>query len=93
MDRIISYSLLIWIGLIGIITFIAYGIDKRRARKKAWRIPEKTLFALNLAGGFIGGWVGMRLFRHKTKHPSFYVVQTLATIIWVGLAVYLIVIL
>lgn len=46
-------------------------VDKRKAKKKLWRIPEATLFAIALLGGSIGSLVGMYLFRHKTKHLSF----------------------
>lgn len=45
--------------------------DKRRARKKQWRIPEKVLFLVSLLGGSIGTWGGMYLFHHKTKHWYF----------------------
>jgi uncharacterized membrane protein YsdA (DUF1294 family) len=47
------------------------GIDKRRAIRHAWRIPEKTLFASAILGGSIGAILGMQLFRHKTKHWYF----------------------
>lgn len=47
--------------------------DKKRARKNAWRIPEKTLFLVSLLGGSIGTWAGMYLFRHKTRHWYFVV--------------------
>ena len=46
-------------------------VDKHKAKKKLWRIPEATLFAIALLGGSIGSLVGMYLFRHKTKHLSF----------------------
>ena len=46
-------------------------VDKLKAKKKLWRIPEATLFAIALLGGSIGSLVGMYLFRHKTKHLSF----------------------
>lgn len=45
--------------------------DKRKAIKKAWRIPERTLFAVAILGGSLGSLLGMHLFRHKTKHLSF----------------------
>ena len=48
-----------------------YGIDKRKARRGAWRIPEKTLFLLPLLGGSVGALLGMKVFRHKTKHWYF----------------------
>ena len=49
------------------------GIDKRRAKRLAYRIPEATLFLVAIAGGSIGCIIGMYLFRHKTKHPSFVI--------------------
>jgi uncharacterized membrane protein YsdA (DUF1294 family) len=47
------------------------GIDKRRARKGAFRIPEATLFSIAIIGGSIGSILGMLIFRHKTKHWYF----------------------
>lgn len=47
------------------------GIDKRRARRGAFRIPEANLFLTALVGGSIGCIAGMYTFRHKTKHMSF----------------------
>ena len=63
--------LLVWLAVINLLTFIVYGADKRRARKGKWRVPEKTLFLLPLLGGSIGALLGMRTFRHKTKHWYF----------------------
>ena len=57
--------------VINLITFILYGVDKRRAKKGAWRIPEKTLLTGTWLLGGVGAWLGMRLFRHKTKHAAF----------------------
>ena len=48
-------------------------IDKYKAKKNLWRIPEKTLLGVALMGGSIGSFAGMQLFRHKTKHPQFYI--------------------
>ena len=66
-----STALLIYLALINLTTFIIYGADKRRARQGKWRVPEKTLFLLPLLGGSIGALLGMRTFRHKTKHWYF----------------------
>jgi uncharacterized membrane protein YsdA (DUF1294 family) len=55
--------------------------DKRKARKGAYRIPEKTLFMLALAGGSAGAFLGMRLFRHKTRHTKFRVGFSLILVI------------
>ena len=57
--------------VINLVLFAVMGIDKYKARNGLWRIPEKTLFGLALAGGSIGGILGMKVFRHKTRHNSF----------------------
>ena len=62
---------MIYIVIINLIGFLVMGIDKAKAKQKAWRIPEKTLFGLALAGGGLGVWLGMNSFRHKTKHWYF----------------------
>ncbi len=61
---------LILINLIGVAVM---GMDKAKAKKHAWRIPEKTLFFVSLIGGSVGTWAGMYLFRHKTKHWYFVI--------------------
>ena len=53
---------------INLFAFCTYGIDKWKAKKGAWRVPEKTLLILALIGGSAGAWFGMQIFRHKTKH-------------------------
>ena len=63
--------LIAYFALVNIIGFALMGIDKRKARKNAFRIPEATLFAMAIIGGSIGSILGMQLFRHKTKHMSF----------------------
>ena len=60
-----------YIIAINIITFSVYGVDKLKAKKGWWRIPEATLLMLAVIGGSIGAWCGMMLFRHKTKHWKF----------------------
>lgn len=63
--------LVVYLAAINLATFIVYGADKRRARKGKWRVPEKTLFLLPLLGGSVGALLGMRVFRHKTRHWYF----------------------
>jgi len=58
---------------INIVLFVVMGVDKYRAIRRRWRIPEATLFILALVGGACGGTVGMYSFRHKTKHWYFAV--------------------
>ena len=56
---------------INVVTFLLYGIDKWKAQRGKWRIPEETLIWLAVVGGSIGALIGMYLFRHKTKHRKF----------------------
>ena len=60
-------ALFIFLAIINLAAFLAFGADKKRARRHAWRIPEKILFLLAALGGSAGAAVGMLVFRHKTK--------------------------
>jgi uncharacterized membrane protein YsdA (DUF1294 family) len=62
-----------YLVIVNILAFLLMGIDKHKARKGAWRIPERTLFLSALIGGSLGANLGMQLFRHKTKHRSFVI--------------------
>ena len=64
-------DLIIYLIGINVVTFFIYGIDKWKARRGKWRIPEDTLIWLAIAGGSIGALQGMYLFRHKTQHKKF----------------------
>ena len=57
--------------LINIVTFLAFAIDKRRAVKRKWRNPEKTLLGLSIIGGSAGGLIAMYFFRHKIRKAAF----------------------
>ena len=72
-----------------IIGLCIMGIDKAKAKKHAWRIPEKTLFLVSLLGGSIETWAGMYLFRHKTKHWYFVVGMPVILIVQIVIAVLL----
>lgn len=63
--------LAVYLAAINLATFAVYGVDKHRARRGKWRVPEKTLFLLPLLGGSVGALLGMRVFHHKTKHWYF----------------------
>ena len=67
----VTQYLLWYLAAVNVVTFTVYGIDKSKARRGAWRIPEKTLFLLPLLGGSVGALLGMKVFRHKTKHWYF----------------------
>lgn len=64
--------LIIVMVLLNVLSFVLYGLDKIKAVNDAWRIPEKRLLWASAMGPF-GGWLGMRIFRHKVKKPRFYV--------------------
>ncbi len=67
-----SLTLIIaYLAIMNTIGFVLMGIDKRRAVRNAFRVPEATLFAIALAGGCVGSILGMLIFRHKTKHWYF----------------------
>ena len=61
----------IYLIFINILTFLTFGIDKWKARKGKWRIPEGTLIWMSVLGGSIGALLGMYLFRHKTQKRKF----------------------
>ena len=64
-------ALAVWLVALSPVTFAGSVADNLRARRGAWRVPEKTLFLLPLLGGSVGALLGMRVFRHKTKHWYF----------------------
>ena len=74
-----------WLIGWSIAAFLLYGIDKAQAKLGGWRVPEILLHLVVLIGGFIGGWLGMFVFRHKTQKPIFKVVLAIATVIGIVL--------
>ena len=62
---------LIYAAIVNIVGFFIMGIDKSKAQRNVWRIPEKTLLGIAFLGGGAGVWLGMEMFRHKTKHLQF----------------------
>ena len=71
MKEYLLYALGIYLLAVNLWAFALMGIDKRRAKKDLWRIKERTLFLPVLLGGGVGGILGMKTFRHKTKHWYF----------------------
>ena len=64
-------AVFLWLVLVNGVGFLLMGLDKWKAKRGAWRIPEKTLFGAALLGGTPGVILGMNTFRHKTKHWQF----------------------
>ncbi len=63
----------LYLFIVNAAEFLLMLLDKRKAKKKQWRIPEATLMTVAALGGSLGALLGMYLFRHKTKHPKFSV--------------------
>ena len=74
--------------IINIVAFAAFGIDKFKAKKGQWRIPEATLLLLALLGGSIGSLAGMYFFHHKTKHKKFTILVPVFLILQICLLAY-----
>ena len=72
-----TYGLLAVYAAVSLIALFAYGIDKRRAKKRRFRISEATLLCLGFFGGSVGALLGMSLFRHKTRHWYFWAINML----------------
>ncbi len=66
-------NIIIYLVVINLITFLVMWLDKRKAKKGRWRIPENTLLLFVLLGGGIGGIVGMYVFHHKTQKAKFVI--------------------
>ena len=81
-----------WLALMSIVAFVFMAIDKGKAKTGAWRVPEKTLFILALLGGGIGGWLGMKICHHKTKHWYFRLGFPLIAIIQIAALIYIMIV-
>ena len=81
-------NVIIYFIIVNLLGFLVMFIDKQKAKKGSWRIPEKTLFIITALGGGIGTITGMYFFRHKTKKIAFVVGFPLITIIEIVTIVY-----
>lgn len=80
---------LLYIGAINMVAFCMMAIDKERARRHEWRIPEGSLLLVAFVGGSIGAYLGMKTFHHKTRKwyfvygiPSFMILQAILLAFW-----------
>ena len=85
----VLHLLTAYIVLVNLIGFAVMGIDKRRAKKHAFRIPEATLFTIAFIGGSIGSLMGMYCFHHKTRHWYFAYGMPVILIIQIVLLIFL----
>ena len=74
--------LLLYLIVINLLGFVLYGVDKAKSKGRGRRIPERTLLWVARLGGGVGCWLGMMLFRHKTKHNRFMILVPLWTVLW-----------
>ncbi|MDO4303685.1 MAG: DUF1294 domain-containing protein [Bacillota bacterium] len=81
--------LLSYFAAINLIGFALMGIDKYKAKKRAFRIPEATLFIVAIIGGSIGSIIGMYAFRHKTRHRSFVYGMPFILIVQIALVIFI----
>ena len=70
-----------------VISFTLFGIDKAKAKRHAWRIPESALMMSAFLSGAFGAMLGMHVFRHKTKHWYFRVFIPLILLIQIAVPV------
>ena len=84
--EIIIYT---FIAILNVITFLIYAIDKWKAKKNRWRIPESILLLLAVLGGSIGALLGMKIWHHKPMHKKFKYGIPLIMILQIGMLLYL----
>ena len=77
----------LYIIIINLIAFAVYGIDKKKAVKGQWRIPEATLIGLSIIGGGIGAMLGMSVWHHKTRKWKFKIIIPLSVVTWIAVLI------
>ena len=82
--------LALYILCMNLIGFFMMGIDKQKARKRSFRIPEATLFTIAIIGGSLGSIIGMHVFRHKTRHWYFLYGMPVILLLQIALVLFLI---
>jgi len=88
MNRSMLTYIGIYIFVASLLAFILCGADKRRAKLGRWRVSEATLLFIGLLGGCFGLLLGMRVFRHKTKHLKFTILVPMECILWIAGVIY-----
>ena len=73
----------LWV-CVNVFAFLLYGLDKLKAQRGKWRIPERTLLLFTWLLGGVGAFAGMRVFRHKTKHLAFRISAPIGMVLSLG---------
>lgn len=86
--------LIYYLLAVNVLTFIVYGVDKWKARRGRWRVPEATLMGLAALGGSVGAWLAMQLFHHKTQKkkfrygvPALFMLQVAAVVCYLNMII------
>jgi uncharacterized membrane protein YsdA (DUF1294 family) len=74
-------SLALALVALNLLAFALVGLDKRRAQRRQWRISERALLGAALVSGTVGAWLGVLVFRHKTRKAAFLVLLALASVV------------
>ncbi len=84
--------LIYYLLAVNVLTFIVYGVDKWKAQRGRWRVPEASLLGLAALGGSVGAWLAMQFFRHKTQKkkfrygvPALFVLQVAAVVLFLNM--------
>jgi uncharacterized membrane protein YsdA (DUF1294 family) len=78
--------------IVNVLAFLLYGIDKWKAKRSRWRIPESALLGMAAVGGSVGAWLGMHVWHHKTQHKKFrygvpaILVAQIVMLVWIFLS-------
>lgn len=76
----LPWLIVAWYVVIGVVTFLVYGKDKKAAQNNQWRTPEATLHLLSIAGGWVGAMVAQTYLRHKSQKPEFRLMYYLTVV-------------
>ncbi len=87
--NIVTLIYIVVLVVMSIVGFASMGIDKNKAKNNKWRTKEATLFLFALLGGGIGSTLGMKVFRHKTKHWYFVIGMPAIMVVQIALLIYM----
>lgn len=87
--EVIYKVVILYLIILNVVGFFSMGVDKKRAKNNEWRIKEKTLFFIAIIGGSAGSLLGVKVYRHKTKHTAFVIGMPIILIVQILLVVFL----
>ncbi len=87
--EVIYKVVILYLIILNLVGFFSMGMDKKRAKSNEWRIKEKTLFFIAIIGGSAGSLLGMKVYRHKTKHTAFVIGMPFILLVQIILIIFL----